>query len=53
MAVVVKAEDVEKFTLLAAEENLTATAVATVTAERHIHGFCSYGAVESFRKPFL
>ena len=36
MAVVVAAENVEKFTALAAEENLTATVVATVTDDRRM-----------------
>ncbi len=53
MAVVVKAEDVEKFTLLAAEENLTATAVATVTDDRRMKMFHRGKPIVDISRDFL
>lgn len=53
MAVVVKAEDVEEFIALAAEENLTATPVAVVTDDRRMKMFHRGKAIVDISRDFL
>ncbi len=53
MAVVVAAEDAEKFISLAAEENLEATAVATVTAEPRLKMRWNGRTVVDLKRSFL
>lgn len=53
MAVVVAAEDVEKFIALAAEENLSATPVATVTDDRRMKMFHRGKAIVDISRDFL
>ena len=53
MAVVVAAENVEKFAALAAEENLTATAVATVTDDRRMKMYHRGKAIVDISRDFL
>ncbi|MDE7379997.1 MAG: phosphoribosylformylglycinamidine synthase [Clostridia bacterium] len=53
MAVVVAAEDVEKFIELAAEENLSATPVATVTDDRRMKMYHRGKAIVDISRDFL
>ncbi|MDE7082290.1 MAG: phosphoribosylformylglycinamidine synthase [Clostridia bacterium] len=53
MAVVVAKNDVDKFIELAAEENLTATAVATVTDDRRMKMFHRGKAIVDISRDFL
>ncbi|MDE5666818.1 MAG: phosphoribosylformylglycinamidine synthase, partial [Clostridia bacterium] len=53
MAVVVEAKDAEKFTKLAAEENLTATIVATVTDDRRMKMYHRGKAIVDISRDFL
>ncbi|MDE6585917.1 MAG: phosphoribosylformylglycinamidine synthase [Clostridia bacterium] len=53
MAVVVAAENVEKFAALAAEENLTATPVATVTDDRRMKMYHHGKAIVNISRDFL
>lgn len=53
MAVVVASEDVEKFIALAAEENLSATPVATVTDDRRMKMFHRGKAIVDISRDFL
>ncbi|MDE7330477.1 MAG: phosphoribosylformylglycinamidine synthase, partial [Clostridia bacterium] len=53
MAVVVARENVERFSALAEEENLTATPVATVTADRRMKMFHRGKAIVDISRDFL
>lgn len=53
MAVVVSAEDVDKFIALAAEENLAATPVATVTDDRRMKMYHRGKAIVDISRDFL
>lgn len=53
MAVVVEAKDAEEFTKLAAEENLTATIVATVTDDRRMKMYHRGKAIVDISRDFL
>ena len=53
MAVVVAKEDVESFIALAAEENLTATPVATVTSDRRMKMYHRGRAIVDISRDFL
>lgn len=53
MAVVVAAEDVERFIALAAEENLSATPVATVTDDRRMKMYHRGKAIVDISRDFL
>ena len=53
MAVVVGKEDVEEFVRLAAEENLSATPVATVTEDRRMKMFFKGRAIVDISRDFL
>lgn len=53
MAVVVDAKNVEKFTALAAEENLTATVVATVTDDRRMKMYHRGKPIVDISRDFL
>ena len=53
MAVVVAKEDVEKFSALAAEENLTATPVAVVTDDRRMKMYHRGKAIVDISRDFL
>ena len=53
MAVVVAAEDAEKFAALASEENLTATVVAVVTGDRRMKMFHRGKAIVDISRDFL
>ena len=53
MAVVVSAKDAEKFIALAAEENLTATVVATVTGDRRMKMFHRGKPIVDISRDFL
>ena len=53
MAVVVSADDVDKFVALAAEENLSATPVATVTDDRRMKMYHRGKAIVDISRDFL